>query len=202
MTPKNCQAQPQVSRRKFGWAGAMTNYLAGEASPYLRKHGHDGINWRTWGEEAFAFARSAGQPVLVSIGYLACYWCHVMARETYGDPSVIAAINRDFVAIKVDREERPDVDRSVLDAMAALGARTGWPVTAFMTPDGEVFAGGSYFPPEPRHGLPGFIAVPRRRPRRVSRRSCARGKGAKNAKIRADADQCCHRHRGLFKISW
>ena len=95
----------------------------------------------------------------MSIGYLACYWCHVMAEESFRDPRVIRVINRDFVAIKVDREERPDVDRAVLDAMARLGARTGWPVTAFVTPQGDVFAGGSYYPPEPRHGLPGLLDV-------------------------------------------
>ena len=137
----------------------MANRLDREASPYLRKHADQAIDWHPWGQEAFAAARRADKPILVSIGYLACFWCHVMAEESFSDPRVTLILDRDFVAIKVDREERPDVDRSVLDSLARLGARTGWPVTAFMTADGEVFAGGSYYPPEPRHGLPGFTEV-------------------------------------------
>ncbi len=135
------------------------NSLGRESSPYLRRHAGQKIRWQAWNQQAFALAESSGRPILVSVGYLACYWCHVMAEEGFSDPRVIRVINRDFVAIKVDREERPDVDRAVLDAMARLGARTGWPVTAFMTPEGDVFAGGSYFPPEPRHGLPGLLDV-------------------------------------------
>ncbi len=135
------------------------NSLGREASPYLRRHAGQKIRWQAWNQQSFALAERSGRPILVSIGYLACYWCHVMAEESFSDPRVIRVINRDFVAIKVDREERPDVDRAVLDAMARLGARTGWPVTAFMTPQGDVFAGGSYFPPEPRHGLPGLLDV-------------------------------------------
>ena len=135
------------------------NRLGRESSPYLRRHAGQKIRWQAWNQQSFALAETSGRPILVSIGYLACYWCHVMAEESFSDPRVIRVINRDFVAIKVDREERPDIDRAVLDAMARLGARTGWPVTAFMTPQGDVFAGGSYYPPEPRHGLPGLLDV-------------------------------------------
>ncbi len=135
------------------------NRLDRESSPYLRRHAGQTIRWQAWNQQSFALAETSGRPIIVSIGYLACYWCHVMAEESFSDPRVINVINRDFVAIKVDREERPDVDRAVLDAMARLGARTGWPVTAFMTPQGDVFAGGSYYPPEPRHGLPGLLDV-------------------------------------------
>ena len=135
----------------------MPNALATESSAYLQAHSHEAIAWQPWSEDAFAAAAAADKPVLVSIGYIACHWCHVMARESYCDPRVVAAVDRDFVAVKVDREERPDVDRMVLDALARLGARTGWPVTAFLTPAGAVFAGGSYFPPEPHSGLPGLL---------------------------------------------
>ncbi len=137
----------------------MANALQDEPSGYLRLHAEQAIAWRPWKEDAFAEAVAADKPVLVSIGYLACHWCHVMAQESFSDPAIAEAINRDFVAVKIDREERPDVDRSILDAMARIGARTGWPVTAFMTPQGEVFAGGSYYPPAPRYGLPGFPDV-------------------------------------------
>ena len=135
----------------------MANALGAESSAYLQAHSHEAIAWQPWSEAAFAAAAAADKPLLVSIGYIACHWCHVMARESFCDPRVVATVDRDFVAVKVDREERPDVDRLVLDQLARLGARTGWPVTAFLTPAGEVFAGGSYFPPEPRGGLPGLL---------------------------------------------
>lgn len=148
------------ARRTASSASRMPgNGLGRESSPYLRRHAGQEIRWQAWNQDSFALAERSGRPMLVSIGYLACYWCHVMAEESFSDPRVIGIVNRDFVAIKVDREERPDVDRAVLDAMARLGARTGWPVTAFMTPQGDVFAGGSYYPPEPRHGLPGLLDV-------------------------------------------
>ncbi len=137
----------------------MANRLAAETSPYLLKHAGQAIDWHPWGEAAFALAARDNKPILVSIGYLACFWCHVMAEESFSDPRVIEILARDFIAIKVDREERPDVDRSVLDSLARLGGRTGWPVTAFLRLDGEVYEGGSYYPPEPRHGLPGFLDV-------------------------------------------
>ena len=137
----------------------MANALSRETSAYLKAHATQDIAWQPWSESVFDKAIADDKPILVSVGYLACYWCHKMASESFSDPRIIAAINRDFVAIKVDREERPDVDRSMLDAMARLGARTGWPITAFLTPQGNVFSGGSYFPPEPRYGLPGFLEV-------------------------------------------
>ncbi len=149
------------------------NSLGRESSPYLRRHSNQKIRWQAWNQQSFALAERTGRPILVSVGYLACYWCHVMAEEGFSDPRVIRVINRDFVAIKVDREERPDVDRAVLDAMARLGARTGWPITAFMTPAGDVFAGGSYYPPEPRHGLPGLLDVLAEAARRFRERRSA-----------------------------
>ena len=135
------------------------NALKSASSPYLRKHAGEAVAWQPWGERAFALSLAEDKPIFISIGYLACHWCHVMAQESFSDPGIVALINRHFVAIKVDREEHPDVDRSVLDAMARLKARTGWPVSAFMTPQGDVFAGGSYYPPVPRYGLPGFRDV-------------------------------------------
>jgi uncharacterized protein YyaL (SSP411 family) len=140
-------------------SAAFCNRLADEASPYLRQHAGQPVHWRPWSADAFALAEREQKPVLVSIGYLACYWCHVMSQESFCDIGIADIMNRDFINIKVDREERPDVDRSILDAMARLGARTGWPVTAFLTPQGSVYDGGSYFPPVPRHGLAGFPDV-------------------------------------------
>ena len=134
----------------------MADRLAGAASPYLLQHRDNPIDWWEWGEEAFAEARRRDCPVLLSVGYAACHWCHVMARECFEDPRVAEIVNREFVAIKVDREERPDVDALYQQALALLGRPGGWPLTMFLTPSGEAFWGGTYFPPEPRHGLPGF----------------------------------------------
>jgi uncharacterized protein YyaL (SSP411 family) len=137
----------------------VSNRLASEASPYLQSHADQSIDWLPWSREAFERAAREGKPILLSIGYLACYWCHVMAKESFCDAGVAETMNRHFINVKVDREERPDVDRGILDAMARLGARTGWPVTAFLTPEGNVYGGGSYYPPEARYGLPGFPEV-------------------------------------------
>jgi uncharacterized protein len=135
------------------------NRLTREASPYLLQHADNPVDWHPWGEEAFAGARAAGKPLLVSIGYSACHWCHVMERESFADESTAALMNELFVNVKVDREERPDVDAVYMDAVVALTGQGGWPLTVFLTPDGEPFFGGTYFPPEPRHGLPSFRQV-------------------------------------------
>ena len=135
------------------------NRLAEATSPYLLQHADNPVDWYEWGEEAFARARAEDKPILLSIGYSACHWCHVMAHESFEDPGIAAAMNERFVSIKVDREERPDVDALYMDAVVALARHGGWPLTAFLTPEGEPFFGGTYYPPEPRHGLPSFRQV-------------------------------------------
>jgi len=135
------------------------NRLAEETSPYLLQHADNPVDWQPWGEEALDRARAEGKPLLVSIGYSACHWCHVMERESFEDEATAAVMNELFVNVKVDREERPDVDAVYMDAVVALTGQGGWPLTVFLTPDGEPFFGGTYFPPEPRHGLPSFRQV-------------------------------------------
>ena len=135
------------------------NRLAHETSPYLLQHADNPVDWRPWGEEALSQARADGKPLLVSIGYSACHWCHVMEHESFADEATAAVMNELFVNVKVDREERPDVDAVYMDAVVALTGQGGWPLTVFLTPDGEPFFGGTYFPPEPRHGLPSFRQV-------------------------------------------
>src|SRR5437899_9602621 len=138
----------------------MTNRLAGETSPYLLQHAENPVDWYPWSEEALALARRDKKPILLSVGYSACHWCHVMAHESFEDPSVAAAMNVDFVNIKVDREERPDVDQIYQTAHALLTRRSGgWPLTMFLTPEGAPFFGGTYFPREGRYGLPGFLEL-------------------------------------------
>src|SRR6059036_1538154 len=133
-----------------------TNRLARETSPYLLQHAHNPVDWYPWGEEAFARARAEDKPVLLSVGYSACHWCHVMERESFEDPEIAALMNRHFVCVKVDREERPDVDQIYMQAVQSMTGHGGWPMTVFLTPEGEPFYGGTYFPPVERHGLPGF----------------------------------------------
>jgi uncharacterized protein len=135
------------------------NRLAQETSPYLLQHADNPVDWYPWGEEAFAKARAEDKPVLLSVGYAACHWCHVMEHESFEDEETAALMNERFVNIKVDREERPDVDSLYMDAVVALTGHGGWPMTVFLTPQGEPFLGGTYYPPEPRHGLPSFKQV-------------------------------------------
>jgi uncharacterized protein YyaL (SSP411 family) len=137
----------------------VANRLARETSPYLRQHAENPVDWYPWGEEAFARARAEDRPVLLSVGYSACHWCHVMERESFEDHEIARLMNEHFVNVKVDREERPDVDQIYMQAVQALTGRGGWPMTVFLTPDGEPFYGGTYFPPTPRHGLPAFSQV-------------------------------------------
>ena len=135
------------------------NRLAHSLSPYLRQHAHDPVDWRAWGPEALGLARSTARPILLSVGYSACHWCHVMQRESFEDEAVAAKMNASFVCVKVDREERPDLDQIYQLAVQLLGRSGGWPLTVFLTPDLEPFFGGTYFPPSDRHGLPGFSRV-------------------------------------------
>src|SRR5215210_8569285 len=135
------------------------NRLADETSPYLLQHAENPVEWYPWGEEALARAREEDKPILLSIGYAACHWCHVMEHESFEDPVTAALMNERFVCIKVDREERPDVDGIYMDAVVAMTGHGGWPLTVFLTPEGEPFLGGTYFPPEPRHGMPAFRQV-------------------------------------------
>ena len=135
------------------------NRLAQETSPYLLQHAHNPVDWYPWGDEALARARAEDRPILLSIGYSACHWCHVMERESFEDLLTARVMNEHFVCVKVDREERPDLDSVYMDAVVALTGSGGWPMTVFLTPGGEPFFGGTYFPPEPRHGLPSFKQV-------------------------------------------
>ena len=135
------------------------NRLAGEGSPYLRQHAGNPVEWFPWGEEAFAEARERDLPVLLSVGYSACHWCHVMAHESFEDPVTAGEMNELFVNVKVDREERPDVDAIYMEATTAMTGHGGWPMTAFLTPEGHPFFCGTYFPPEPRQGMPSFRQI-------------------------------------------
>src|SRR4051812_3767018 len=137
----------------------MANQLAHETSPYLLQHKDNPVDWYPWGDEAMARARQENKPLLVSIGYSACHWCHVMERESFEDEATAAVMNESFVCIKVDREERPDVDAIYMDAVQAMTGHGGWPLNAFLTPDGVPFYAGTYYPPEPRHGLPSWRNV-------------------------------------------
>jgi uncharacterized protein len=134
----------------------MANRLAASTSPYLRQHADNPVDWWEWGDDAFAEAKRRNVPVLLSIGYAACHWCHVMAHESFEDEAIAAVMNKHFVNVKVDREERPDVDAVYMEATQAMTGHGGWPMTCFLTPDGEPFHCGTYYPPSPRPGLPSF----------------------------------------------
>ncbi len=135
------------------------NLLGRETSPYLLQHADNPVHWRPWGKAALDEARTSNRPILLSVGYAACHWCHVMAHESFEDAETAALMNALFVNIKVDREERPDIDQLYMNALHALGEQGGWPLTMFLTPDGDPFWGGTYFPPEPRWGRPSFRQV-------------------------------------------
>ncbi len=135
------------------------NRLAEETSPYLRQHADNPVDWYPWGEEAFARARAEDKPLLLSVGYSSCHWCHVMAHESFEDPAIAAVMNERFVNVKVDREERPDVDAVYMQAVQAMTGSGGWPMTVFLDPEGRPFFGGTYFPSEDRQGMPGFVRV-------------------------------------------
>ena len=135
------------------------NRLGGETSPYLLQHAENPVDWYPWTGEALAAAQESDRPILLSVGYSACHWCHVMAHESFEDPQTAELMNRLFVNIKVDREERPDIDAVYMNAVVHLTGQGGWPMTVFLTPRGEPFFGGTYYPPEPRHGMPSFPMV-------------------------------------------
>ncbi|ATQ70206.1 MULTISPECIES: thioredoxin domain-containing protein [Methylosinus] len=136
-----------------------SNRLSEETSPYLLQHKDNPVHWRAWSAETLALAKAQGKPILLSSGYAACHWCHVMAAESFENDRIAALMNANFINVKVDREERPDIDHLYQQALQMLGRRGGWPLTMFLTPDGEPFWGGTYFPPEPRHGMPGFADI-------------------------------------------
>src|ERR1700723_1538104 len=138
---------------------ADANLLAGAASSYLRSARHQPVQWNAWGGAAFARAQSEDKPILLDIGAVWCHWCHVMDRESYENPEIATLINQNFVAIKVDRDERPDVDARYQAAISAISGQGGWPLTAILTPDGRPYFGGTYFPASDRYGRPGFGRV-------------------------------------------
>jgi uncharacterized protein YyaL (SSP411 family) len=144
--------------RKVGWE-AMSNRLARETSPYLLQHAENPVDWFPWGEEALSRARELDRPILLSVGYAACHWCHVMERESFEDDATAAYMNEHFVNVKVDREERPDVDAIYMEAVQAMSGHGGWPMTVFLDPDGVPFFGGTYFPPREDRGMPSFSMV-------------------------------------------
>src|SRR5436190_1213300 len=137
----------------------MANRLALESSPYLLQHRDNPVDWYPWGRDALAKAREQDRPILLSVGYSACHWCHVMERESFEDAETAAYMNEHFVSVKVDREERPDLDALYMEAVQGMTGHGGWPLTAFLDPEGVPFYGGTYFPPEPRHGMPSFRMV-------------------------------------------
>ncbi len=137
----------------------LRNRLGESTSPYLQQHKDNPVHWLPWGEEALRLARELDRPILLSSGYAACHWCHVMAHESFENPEIAAIMNRHFINVKVDREERPDIDHLYMQALRMMGEQGGWPLTMFLQPDGTPFWGGTYFPPEPRYGRPGFAQV-------------------------------------------
>src|ERR671934_235156 len=137
----------------------MPNRLAKETSPYLLEHAEKPVDWYPWGEEALEKARRQNKPILLSIGYSACHWCHVMARESFEDRAIAELINQSYVAIKVDREERPDLDQVYMRAVQGMTGSGGWPMTVFLLPDMRPFFAGTYFPPDERYGVPSFRRV-------------------------------------------
>src|SRR3989442_655977 len=153
---KGCYIGQEVVVRIRDPGSHVANRLANETSPYLLQHAHNPVDWFPWGDEAFAKAKSEDKPILLSVGYSACHWCHVMERESFEDQDVARLMNQHFVSVKVDREERPDVDHIYMQAVQAMTGHVGWPMTVFLTPEGPPFYGGPHFPPTPPHGLPSF----------------------------------------------
>src|SRR5438874_4096672 len=148
-----------VAEQAMPAASEHTNRLAHEKSPYLLQHAHNPVDWYPWGEEAFAKARHENKPIFLSVGYSTCHWCHVMAHESFENEEVAAIMNREFVSIKVDREERPDIDRVYMTFVQATTGGGGWPMSVWLTPDLQPFVGGTYFPPTSRWGRPGFADI-------------------------------------------
>jgi hypothetical protein len=159
LTSEGSGYEPRTKQRTESGGPRFTNRLLLEASPYLRQHAHNPVDWRPWGPEAFEAARRLDRPVLVSIGYSTCHWCHVMEELCFDVPAIAEVVNRHFIAVKVDREVRPDVDAIYMTALHAMRGSGGWPLNVWLTPDGEPFFGGTYFPPEDSAGRPGFVTV-------------------------------------------
>src|SRR5574339_685665 len=137
----------------------MANRLALEKSPYLLQHAHNPVDWYPWGEEAFEASRAENKPIFLSVGYSTCYWCHVMERQSFENDQIALEMNQRFINIKVDREERPDVDQLYMTAVQVLTRHGGWPMSVFLSPDLKPFYGGTYYPPTDMHGRPGFVTV-------------------------------------------
>src|SRR5690242_4191203 len=142
-----------------GGTPRFTNRLIHESSPYLLQHAHNPVDWHPWGPEAFEIARKEDKPIFLSVGYSTCHWCHVMERESFENETVAKFLNDNFISIKVDREERPDVDKIYMTFVQATTGQGGWPLTAFLTPDLKPFFGGTYFPPASQYGRPGFLSL-------------------------------------------
>ena len=137
----------------------MANRLANQTSPYLLQHSENPVDWYPWGEESLEASKLQNKPILLSIGYSSCHWCHVMEKESFEDVETAELMNKYFINIKVDREERPDIDSIYMQAVLAQNGHGGWPMTVFLTPEKKPFFSGTYFPPEPRHGMPSFKQV-------------------------------------------
>src|SRR5262245_23933024 len=163
VTACNHASKPQtnviVTTNTLKHTAAHTNRLAREKSPYLLQHQHNPVDWFAWGNEAFEKARQENKPIFLSIGYSTCHWCHVMERESFENQDVADYLNRHFISIKVDREERPDVDKIYMTFVQAMAGQGGWPLNVFLSPDRKPFYGGTYWPPESKHGRPGFLQV-------------------------------------------
>jgi len=156
---RGSEYEPRTQNLREDGSPLFTNRLFLERSPYLLQHAHNPVNWYPWGDEAFEAAKRLGRPVLVSIGYSTCHWCHVMEEESFDVKEIALQLNRDFIAIKIDREARPDIDAVYMSALHAMGQRGGWPLNAFVTPDRKPFYGGTYFPPSDMRGRPSFSRV-------------------------------------------
>ena len=137
-------------------AGKRPNRLLAEKSPYLLQHAFNPVDWYAWGDEAFAAARETGMPIFLSVGYATCHWCHVMERESFEDPTIAAMMNANYVNVKIDREEQPDVDRIYMTVVQAMTGSGGWPMSVFLTPELQPFYAGTYYPPRSAFGRPGF----------------------------------------------
>ncbi|MEO6461826.1 MAG: thioredoxin domain-containing protein, partial [Candidatus Eisenbacteria bacterium] len=159
MSPKPGAGAAKPGGGEGSAPGRKPNRLLGEKSPYLQQHAYNPVDWRPWGPDAFADAKKRGVPIFLSIGYSTCHWCHVMERESFEDDRVAALLNKFFVPVKVDREERPDVDRIYMNAMSAIGQGGGWPLNVFLAPDLAPFYGGTYFPPDTTGGRPGLMQI-------------------------------------------
>src|ERR1019366_2055004 len=155
----NARLRPRIDQFRHQYIQRNMNRLAQEKSPYLLQHASNPVDWYPWGDEAFEKARRKNKPVFLSIGYSTCHWCHVMEHESFEDPALAQLLNQYFVSIKVDREERPDVDRIYMPFVQATTGGGGWPMSVFLTPELQPFFGGTYFPPENRWGHPGFGSV-------------------------------------------